>query len=179
MVVDEADKPVADAEVWVSAVERHTFGSFQKSPWEDGLRSSKPLRDCFATRTAANGTFLIPNLPRHTIAGLAVSKPGKVLREPQRDYLGPDVLLFEAGHQDIKLVVEPAGGIEGKVVAQDTGQPLAGVRLWLEEDRRPRTFICATSRPSRVRMARSGSRMWLKAATGFTPSLAPSPCRSG
>ncbi len=44
-------------------------------------------------------------------------------------------MLCRAGQQDIKLVLEPAGSIEGKVLAQDTGQPVAGAQLSLQLNR--------------------------------------------
>ena len=129
-MVDEADKPVADAEVWVST-------AYSERQMENGARSygylsGKPGRECFSTRTTADGKFVIQGFPTNAAADLAVSKPGKVLRELQREYVSPDTMRCQAGQQDIKLVVEPAGGIEGKVVAQETGQPLAGMRLWLQ-----------------------------------------------
>ncbi len=82
-VVDEADKPVADAEVWVSM-------AYSERPLGDGetavsYLSGKPARNFFSTRTTADGTFRIEGFPASASADLAVSKPGKVLREPQRD----------------------------------------------------------------------------------------------
>ena len=133
MVVDEADKPVADAEVWVSYAlcERRNDESGR---WA-GYLSGKPLRECLSTRTAADGKFVIQGFPTNTAADLAVSKPGRVLRQLDRQYVGPDSMRCQAGQQDVKLVVEPAGNIEGKVVAEETGQPLAGARLLLQHDR--------------------------------------------
>jgi protocatechuate 3,4-dioxygenase beta subunit len=133
VVVDEADKPVADAEVWVSM-------GFIERPMANGGTSyaylgGKPGRECFSTRTAADGKFVIQGFPTNAAADLAVSKPGKVLRELPREYVSPDTLRCRAGQQDIKLVVEHSASIEGKVVAQETGEPLAGMRLWLQANR--------------------------------------------
>ena len=50
-------------------------------------------------------------------------------------YVGPDSMRCQAGQQDVKLVVEPAGSIEGKVVAEGTEQPVAGAKLLLEANR--------------------------------------------
>jgi hypothetical protein len=133
VVVDEADKPVADAEVWVcyACSERR---SEEGGRWA-GYFWGKALRECLSTRTAADGRFVIQGFPTNAAADLAVSKPGKALRELQRDHIGPDSMRCQAGQQDVKLVVEPAGSIEGKVVVQETGQPLAGARLWLQANR--------------------------------------------
>ena len=126
VVVDEADKPVADAEVWVY------YACIVREREEGGMSyaylNGKPGRDYFSTRTAADGKFVIQGFPTNASADLAVSKPGKVLREPQRDGISPDNMRCQPGQQDVKLVVEPAGSIEGKVVAQETGQPLAGMK---------------------------------------------------
>ena len=134
VVVDEADKPVADAEVWVSTA----YGEWQSENGAtsySGYLNGKEARECFSTRTTAEGKFVVQGFPTNAAADLAVCKPGKVLRELQREYLGADTMRCRAGQQDIKLVVEPASNVEGKVVAQETGQPLAGMRLWLQINR--------------------------------------------
>ena len=129
----KADKPVADAEVWVS------YACIVREMEEGGSSyaylNGKPGRDYFSTRTTADGKFVIQGFPTNASADLAVSKPGKVLREPQRDGVSPDTMRWQPGQQDVKLVVEPAGSIEGKVVAQETGQPLAGMSLWPQPTR--------------------------------------------
>jgi protocatechuate 3,4-dioxygenase beta subunit len=135
VVVDERDKPVAGAQVWVSTAYA------EKPTEEEGMAyayiAGRPARDCFSTRTGADGKFMFQAFPNNTAADLAVSKPGKVLREPQREYTSPDTMRCRSGDQDIKLVVEPAAAIEGKVVIQETGQPLAGMRLEAQAARAP------------------------------------------
>ena len=133
VVVDETDKPVPDAEVWVSY-------ACSERPTEEGnssyaYLSGKPSHDCFTTRTGGDGRFAFQGFPTNTSADLAVSKPGKVLRELQREYISPETMRCRAGQQDIKLVVEPGGSIAGKVVTQESSQPLSGVRLWAEGNR--------------------------------------------
>jgi hypothetical protein len=59
----------------------------------------------------------------------------KVLPEEPRQSVGPDTLRFRAGQQDIKLVLAPGGVVEGRVRSQESGQPLAGVRVSLESSR--------------------------------------------
>ncbi len=133
VVVDEADKPVADAEVWVANA------CIVREREEGGLSyaymTGKPGRDCFSTRTAADGKFVIQGFPTNAAADLAVTQPGKVLRQPEREHLSPETMRCQPGQKDVKLVVEPAGAIEGKVVAQETGQPLAGMSLWSQPAR--------------------------------------------
>jgi Carboxypeptidase regulatory-like domain len=133
VVKDEADKPVGDAEVWISAA--YSERQMENGATSYGYLSGKEGRECFSARTTTEGKFVIQGFPTNAAADLGVSKPGKVLRELQREYLSPDTMRCRAGQQDIKLVVEPAGGIEGKVVAHETGRPLAGMRLLLQPTR--------------------------------------------
>jgi uncharacterized GH25 family protein len=134
VVVDEADKPVANAEVWVcyACCERRSGDG--RTSWA-GYFGGKPLRDCLSARTTAEGKFVIQGFPAETAADLAVSTPGKALREQKREYLGPDTMCCQAGQQDVRLVVEQAGSVAGKVVAKETGQPVAGMKLSLRSIR--------------------------------------------
>ena len=133
-MVDEGDKPVSDAEVWVSyacIVREREEGRSSYAYMNGKPRDGIP----FPPGQPLNGKFVIQGFPTNASADLAVSKPGKVLREPERDGVSPDTMRCQPGQQDVKLVVEPAGSIEGKVVAQDTGQPLAGMSLWPQPTR--------------------------------------------
>jgi protocatechuate 3,4-dioxygenase beta subunit len=133
VVVDQADKPVADAEVWVY------YACIVSEREEGGMSyaylNGKPMRDSFSARTAADGKFVIQGFPTNASADLAVSIPGKVVREPERDGISPDNMRCQPGQGDVKLVVEPAGRIEGKVIVQGTSQPLAGLKLWPQPTR--------------------------------------------
>ncbi|MGA2864991.1 MAG: carboxypeptidase regulatory-like domain-containing protein [Verrucomicrobiota bacterium] len=128
-VVDESGDPVAGAEVSVRLASLQRPISAQSWSWS--LLKARIAREYFSTRTDAEGRFRLDNIPTNAVADLAVSKPGKFLAQPQRRNLDPDSLQFRAGRQEIVLKLEPAGFIEGKVVARETGQPLAGVRLSL------------------------------------------------
>lgn len=134
VVVDQADKPVADAEVWVY------YACIVSEREEGGMSyaylNGKLTRDSFSARTAADGKFVIQGFPTNASADLTVSVPGKVVRELERDGIGPDNMRCQPGQGDVKLVVEPAGSIEGKVIVQGTSQALAGMRLWPQPTRR-------------------------------------------
>ena len=132
VVVDEADMPVADAEVWVST-------AYAEMPSDNDTRSHALLtgqaaRLAFSTHTTADGKFRLEGFPSNASADLAVKKPGKVLREVRREHVRP-LAIFQAGQEDIQLVVEPAGSIEGKVVVEETGQPLPDARFSLQFNR--------------------------------------------
>jgi protocatechuate 3,4-dioxygenase beta subunit len=133
-VVDQADKPVADAEVWVY------YACIVSDREEGGMSyaylNGKPVRDAFSAHTAADGKFVIQGFPTNASADLAVSSPGKVVREPERDGISPDNMRCQPGQRDVKLVLEPAGSVQGKVVEQETGQPLAGMRFFPQRTQR-------------------------------------------
>jgi hypothetical protein len=64
----------------------------------------------------------------------AVKLPGKVLRQSGGDYTSPESAGYRVGQDDIKLVMEPAGSVEGKIVCSESGQPLPVARLTLQPD---------------------------------------------
>jgi protocatechuate 3,4-dioxygenase beta subunit len=130
VVVDEADKPVANAEVSVVMAVRN-FSS------EEGVQSlnyivSKPAHDCFSARTDASGHFRIGNFPTNVMASLTVQAPGKALRQSNQTSMRLNSLPWQAGQEDIKLVVEPAGNIEGKIIVEGGNQPPPIAQLTLQ-----------------------------------------------
>ncbi len=124
MVIDENGAAVANAKVFVSA-------ALGQKPQEEGPARVNYLvgeaaRKCFETRTDAAGNFSISDFPTNATAALAVEAPGKVLRPPEhprRFSGGFESLAWRAGQKDIKLVVEPAGRIEGRIVVEGSKQP--------------------------------------------------------
>ena len=132
VVVDEADKPVANAGVSVAM-------AVCESSSEDARQTlnyitGKPARDYFAARTDAAGHFRIEDFPTHATAVLAVQFPGKVLHQSQPEFYGSGALPWHAGQDDIKLVVEPAGSVEGKIIVAESNQPPPVARLTLLAD---------------------------------------------
>jgi protocatechuate 3,4-dioxygenase beta subunit len=119
VVVDNAGKPVADAEVWVP-------DAINKTPTDYGQQSfvsGKIARELFSTRTSADGKFRIENFPADAQAILLAKKNGKALR-PTASLTQNNELPFHAGQDDITLTLDPAGSVAGKVVVRGTGQPL-------------------------------------------------------
>ena len=133
-VVDGNGQPVAGAEVWASAVSSITLlGEGRLSAYR---MTGKPARELFKARTAADGRFILDNIPTNGGANLVVTKPGMAMREP---ILDPDNINLHhtqclAGERDITLVMEPAGEIQGTVIVPATGRPVGGARLWLQRD---------------------------------------------
>jgi hypothetical protein len=132
VVVDETDKPVAHARVFVAmaASEISPDGEARGFNYFTG----KAARDCFAARTDAAGHFRIKNFPTNATAALAVQAPGKTLRQTEQNFSGGFSLPWSGGQEDIKLVVEPAGGIEGKIIVEGSRQPPPAARLTLQPE---------------------------------------------
>jgi protocatechuate 3,4-dioxygenase beta subunit len=129
VVVDEVGKPQPDAEVFVAAAfSRQELGGGRQS---GGYLSGAPAREHFHARTAADGRFRIEGFPNNATAALAVKAPGKALRAAGEGILRPDSLPWQAGQQDIRLTVEPAGRVEGRIVAETASgtTPVAKLRL--------------------------------------------------
>ena len=130
-VVDEADKPVDGAEVYVTIAssaaeesERQTFNYLM----------GKPARVAFTARTTPEGRFRIEAFSTNASANLMVQAPGKALRQARGEYISANSMQCRAGQEDIRLVVEPAGVIEGKIVVEGANQPLPLARLFLQPD---------------------------------------------
>jgi len=126
IVLDENNQPVAGAEVWVTDA---IIGNIYGREEQENELFRQPARECFSTRTEADGRFRIPNFPAAGHAGLAVKAAGKALRPSGEYAMSRD---HQSGDDDIQLRVAPAGAVEGKVAVEDTGQPLAGVKIKLE-----------------------------------------------
>lgn len=126
-VLDENNKPVPGAEVWVTdAIIGSEYGLAEQANTLFG----KPARECFSARTGADGRFRIGNFPADGHAGLTVKTAGKALRPPDGQFV--PMREHQSGEEDIQLRVGPAGAVEGKVTVAETGQPLEGVRIKLE-----------------------------------------------
>ena len=129
MVNDAGGKPVPGAEVWVSTAMRQPkrrSGSLQGwSPYY-----SLPGRLYMAARTTADGKFRIEQVPAEAALDLAASKPGLALEQQSRPAGMGNSFKYKAGESDIVLTLKPAGAVEGVVVEENTGTPVAGARVW-------------------------------------------------
>jgi protocatechuate 3,4-dioxygenase beta subunit len=126
VVTNESGQPVADADVWVSEatvpVENDRYSQLNDIFGRLG-------RECFSARTTADGHFRVENLPANAHIVLSAAKPGMAQHGTAGHYLGSQD--FQSGDENIKLLLAPAGTIEGKVVVQETGQPVPNVEVWL------------------------------------------------
>jgi uncharacterized GH25 family protein len=119
-VVDEADKPVPGAQVSVGAAYSETPGGNVGRSFN--FLNDRPARDLFTIKAGADGRFRIEGFPTNASAMLVAEAPGKALRAGGPDYFSPDTMPFRAGQEDIRLVLEPAGSVEGKIVKAEAGE---------------------------------------------------------
>lgn len=132
-VMDESNRPLANAEVSVTM-------AFSEISMANGARTfnyftGKAARDTFFARTDGTGHFQIENFPSNAAAILEAESPGKVLR-PREEQADIQSAGYRAGDQDIKLIMEPGGSIEGRINIGETTQPLPLARLTLQSAER-------------------------------------------
>ena len=127
VVADDAGRPVADAEVWVSSALNKALSDNGQPNFVFGKFS----RQLFSTRTSADGQFRIENFPADAQASLSVKKTGMALHQTENSYQF-DQLPFHAGQEDITLTLDPAGSVSGTVIVRGTGQPLASAVVGLQ-----------------------------------------------
>jgi protocatechuate 3,4-dioxygenase beta subunit len=128
IVLDENNHPLANAEVTVSLAMDKPDVEWSGQP---NFLFGKAASQLFSARTFEDGRFRIENFPPGGQADLAVNIPGRALRSPSMPWNGFQ-MQAQAGQRDIKLITDPAGGIEGKVVLRDTETPLAGAQFQLQ-----------------------------------------------
>ena len=123
IVVDENDKPVADAQVSIAML---FIGTMQE---ERGV--SGPLAiELFTSTTDAAGKFEFTKIPPKATAEFIMKKDGRATVGTYKSTGGANQKLnFAAGQADIKLVLPIEAKIEGIVVQKDTGKPVSGVQL--------------------------------------------------
>jgi uncharacterized GH25 family protein len=121
-VVDEAEKPVAGAEVFVLTAFSETAGEGSSRTFN--YLSGKVARELFTAKAGTDGRFRIDNFPTNASAALLAVAPGKAQRAAGQQHFSPDSMPCRAGQEDIRLVMEPAGSVEGRIVGGEPGQVL-------------------------------------------------------
>lgn len=127
-VVDEAGNPVPGA-------------SMRALPWNRlasrlGYVKIRPPVEWFSAQTDREGHFEFACLPKGTACDFVVKAPGwhgQYRFSPRLAGMG-----YEVGRTDIRLTLPEERTLTGKVVNQDTGDPVAGVALELFDTRSPR-----------------------------------------
>ncbi len=130
MVQDAAGKPVADAQVWVSFGLRARKSGALNQPLN--VLRPEQAKQRLATRSSAEGRFTIEALPADATVELAVAKPGLAMSQ-KSDSSFVNGLKYRAGQTNIVLTLEPGATVEGHVIREDTGAPVAGARVFVVE----------------------------------------------
>lgn len=132
LVLDESKQPVAKVEVSVAlALANSSKGGVHSFAYLPRAAA----HELFAVRTDAAGHFVFENFPTNAGASLTVDAPGKAVRPEDANVANSPTGGYRAGDSDITLNLEPAGGVEGKVVCAETGQLLPKTRVALRSER--------------------------------------------
>jgi uncharacterized GH25 family protein len=122
-VVDENQKPVADAEVGIAFMLMRINNEPQFMIGDMALK-------LLTTRTNDEGKFSFNQIPAEASAELLLKKPGRATVstfDPQ-NFRGQS-LQFSAGQTDIELIQPAEAKIEGVVVEKASGRPVAGIHI--------------------------------------------------
>jgi len=151
VIVDEAGKPIADAEVRANLLRTlEKRDGKEESAWLPGIAPINSL----GTRTDRKGRFRFDNIPAGSGVDLLVRAKGKASIYTYRSGVGSDskagqtaiVVLpdeariedriisevgsaFKAGQTDVKVVLPDEARIEGRIIDINTGRGLSGVQL--------------------------------------------------
>lgn len=133
-VVDEAKKPVADAEVSISFMVVRTQG-------EPQYLVGRTLPGILTVKTDQEGKFSFHNIPGKATAELVAKKTGKAtVSTLDVENTRGDQLQFAAGQTDIEIVMPVEAKIEGTVVEKTSGKPVAGIKMMAVKGSRPQPF---------------------------------------
>ncbi len=128
IVVDQSDKPVSGAQLSISSL---LIDEGEKLRELIGLVTLKVL----TTSTDSAGRFKFTGIPAEATAEFIVKKKGRATVSTHRRVRYGEKLNFLAGQTDIKLVSPVEAKIEGMVVKKNTGKPIGGVEVIVNNDR--------------------------------------------
>ncbi len=121
VVVDAEGKPVLDATVFVAA------GQIGTREDEQRYVLAPLSRRLLSTRSDASGRFVLSGLSADATFELGAHKSGYAIMTTIDRSRRTETCTFAPGKIDIKLVMQPEVRIEGRVVQQGSGEPVADV----------------------------------------------------
>ncbi|MCE5341341.1 MAG: carboxypeptidase-like regulatory domain-containing protein [Planctomycetaceae bacterium] len=127
VVVDDANKPVADAEVRISML---IVGDISGRNNEGRYLTAVKHLDMLKTTTDANGIFVFKDIPAAGKAEFMVTKVGRATVSTfvfNPSNYNPGQYTVES--KDIKIIQPVEAKIEGKVVESGTEKPVGGVKV--------------------------------------------------
>ena len=126
-VVDEAGRPIADAEVHIA------MAKIGKGEALRDLRSTGFLQ----TRTDRNGHFVFADMPAGATFEFRVEAPGRAtIHTLDMTSHSRDQCQFAPGQAGIRLTLPVEARIEGVVVEKAGGKPVGGIEVTAHADRR-------------------------------------------
>ncbi len=128
VVVDENDKPVAQAEVGIYKLR---IGEGEQQQDLNTQVASRLLK----VNTNATGKFTFTNLSAEATVEFFIKKKGRAIvitQQPTRTAVRK--LQFAPGQTDIKLVLPIEAKIEGIVVEKNTGKPIGGIKVMAQQE---------------------------------------------
>jgi protocatechuate 3,4-dioxygenase beta subunit len=124
MIVDEAGKPIAGAEVRANLSRTiKTADGEEKRQWLPGI---SPLEE-LGTQTNQQGRFSFNHIPADLGVDLLITAPGKAVTYTYQSEISETA--FKSSQTDIKVVLPDEARIEGKIVDPDTGKGIAGLKF--------------------------------------------------
>jgi uncharacterized GH25 family protein len=133
-VVDEAQRPVADAEVSISFMVVRTEAQPQ-------YLLGQTLPDVLTVKTNKDGKFSFENIPVNATAEFVIKKAGKAtVSTLDVENTRGDQLQFAAGQTDIEIILPEEAKIEGAVVDKATGKPVPNIKMILIKGMNPQPF---------------------------------------
>jgi protocatechuate 3,4-dioxygenase beta subunit len=135
-VVDEAGRRISGATIRL----RLKMGWMGGTP---GVTFETP-QDWFTARTDSEGQFRFDHVPTGATADFWAEAPNKASCWTywQHELSSVAGTQFRAGQSDIRIVLKPEGILQGKVVNEDSGEGIAGVRLLARPDTRYANYSC-------------------------------------
>ncbi|MHC4324835.1 MAG: carboxypeptidase regulatory-like domain-containing protein, partial [Planctomycetota bacterium] len=136
IVVDEAGQGISGAMVRLCL----KMGWMGGTP---GVTFEEP-QDWFTIRTDGEGRFRFDHLPADSTADLWIEAPGKASCWTYWEHELSDVAgsQFSAGRTDVRIILKPEGILRGKVVNENSGEGVAGVRLLARPDAGYANYSC-------------------------------------
>ena len=127
IVVDGQGRPVDGARVFVVG------GQYERRPAQAGFPEylyTGVARRLLTTTTDATGKFTVRGLPVTGRFEVAATKAGYAAGYTWKPEMRPEErLLLVPGRTDLRMVLPPEAGIEGKVVEKASGKPIAGIEI--------------------------------------------------
>ncbi len=135
-VVDEDGRGIAGATVRVCLKNSWAEGS-------TGVRFDEP-REWFTAQTDAQGRFHFDRIPRGATADFWAEAPGRASCGTYWSGELSSVLgsQFRAGQTDVRIVLKPEAILRGRVVDEDSGKGVAGVRLLARPNTHYANYFC-------------------------------------